>query len=203
MSGEASARAEREAALLTRLRAGDDDAYATLVRENAGRMLAVARRIVRNEEDALDVVQESMVSAFKGLDSYKGNARISTWLHRIAVNHALMKLRSRRRRPEEPIEELLPSFLEDGHPEVPAAPWRDLSDEKIEREELRGLVRSSIDRLPERYRTVLMLRDIEEMDTGEVAELLGVSKNVVKTRLHRARQALRGLLDPELRVERP
>lgn len=203
MSGDGPAPAHSDAALVERLKAGDEAAYEGLVRENTGRLLAVARRIVRNEEDARDVVQEAMLSAFRGLDRYKGDARLSTWLHRIAVNHALMKLRSRRRKPEESIEELLPQFLEDGHPETPAAPWRELSDVQLERSELQDLVRGSIERLPERYRTVLLLRDIEEMDTSEVAELLGVSKNVVKTRLHRARQALRGMLDPALREEQP
>ena len=113
-----------------------------------------------------------------------------------------MKLRSRRRRPETPIEDLLPKFLEDGHQVMPAGDWPESAEVLLEREENRVFVRESIDRLPESYRTVLLLRDIEEMDTGETARLLGINPNAVKTRLHRARQALRTILDARLREAR-
>jgi RNA polymerase sigma-70 factor (ECF subfamily) len=196
-AGAASASAEAE--LLARLRAGDDDAFEELVRHNAGRLLAVARRYVKSEEDAQDVVQETFLSAFRSLDRFEGTSRLSTWLHRIAVNAALMKLRTRRRKPEESIEELLPRFLEDGHPVRPAVPWREISDEILGQKETRALVQAGIDRLPENYRHVLMLRDIEEFDIEETAEILGISLNAVKTRLHRARQALRGYLNPHFR----
>jgi RNA polymerase sigma-70 factor (ECF subfamily) len=106
-----------------------------------------------------------------------------------------MKLRTRRRKPEESIDDLLPRFAENGHLDVPATGWEG-ADTLIERGETRLLVRESIDRLPDAYRTVLLLRDIEEFDTEQTAEALGLSKAAVKTRLHRARQALRQLLDP-------
>lgn len=99
-----------EGALLAGLRNGDDSAFESLVRRQGGRMLSVARRMVGNEEDARDVVQEAFVSAFRALPRFNGDAQLGTWLHRIVVNTALMRLRSRRRRPEEPIESLLPSF---------------------------------------------------------------------------------------------
>jgi len=95
-------------------------------------------------------------------------------------------------------DDLLPRFEADGHRRDPGAPWEPA--ERLERRELRKLVRDAIERLPEAHRTVLLLRDIEELDTAAVAELLGVSTGVVKTRLHRARQALRTLLDPHLRA---
>jgi len=189
-------RLEGEAALLAGLRAGRDEAYEELVRTHAGRMLAVARRLLGDGEDARDAVQEAFVSAFRSIDRFAGGARLSTWLHRIVVNAALMKLRTRRRKPEEPLDDLLPAFLADGHRSEPRGPWQPAS--ALERSEVRALVRRSIERLPESYRTVLLLRDIEELDTAEVAERLGVGPGVVKTRLHRARQALRGLLDAEL-----
>ena len=110
-----------------------------------------------------------------------------------------MKLRSRRAHPEESIEPLLPTFLDDGHSSDTYCDWSESADRLVERAEVCGLVRASIDRLPATYRTVLLLRDIEELDTGEVAEMLGISANAVKIRLHRARQALRELLDPHLR----
>lgn len=196
-SGGDSATAEAE--LLARLRAGEDDAFEELVRENAGRLLAVARRYMKSEEDAQDVVQETFLSAFRSLDRFEGGSRLSTWLHRIAVNAALMKLRSRRRKPEEPIEDLLPRFREDGRPFRPAIAWRTLPEDLLGQKEIRALVQACIGRLPESYRHVLLLRDIEEFDTEETAEILGISPNAVKTRLHRARQALRGLLNPHFR----
>jgi RNA polymerase sigma-70 factor (ECF subfamily) len=188
-----------EAELVGRLRAGDDDAYATLVKQQAGRMLAVARRMLGSEEDAQDVVQEAFLSAFKAIDRFEGTSRLSTWLHRIVVNAALMKIRSSKRRPEMPIEELLPTFLEDGHLAVMPAEWKKTAQDVLESKETRAMVRGLIDELPELYRNVLLLRDIEGLDTKETADLLEVSPNAVKIRLHRARLALRTLLDPHMR----
>lgn len=188
-----------ERALLAALRGGDDRAYERLVNEHGGRMLAVARRMLRNDEEARDALQEAFLLAFRGLPRFAGQSRLSTWLHRIVVNAALMKLRSRRAHPEESIEPLLPTFLEDGHSSVSYGDWPESADLLLERAQVRERVRASIDRLPVTYRTVLLLRDIEELDTGEVAEALGISANAVKIRLHRARQALRELLDPHLR----
>jgi RNA polymerase sigma-70 factor (ECF subfamily) len=190
-----------EAALVARLRDGDDAAFETLVREYGGRMLATARRFVGSDDDAQDVLQEAFLAAFRAIDGFAGTARLSTWLHRIVVNTALMRLRSRRRRREESIDGLLPRFDEDGHWVEPAAPWDASTDELVEREETRATVRRAIDRLPANYRTVLLLRDVEELDTDETAALLGVTANAVKTRLHRARQALRTLLERELVVQ--
>jgi RNA polymerase sigma-70 factor (ECF subfamily) len=188
-----------ETALLARLRAGEDEAFEELVRAHSGRMLAVARRFLASEEDARDAVQDAFLSAFRSLDGFQGGSLLSTWLHRIVVNAALMKLRTRRRKPEQSIEELLPGFLEDGHMERPAVEWEKGADVLAERKEVRTMVRASIEQLPESYRTVLLLRDIEELDTEETARLMGISSNAVKTRLHRARQALRGLIEPHVR----
>ena len=188
-----------EAKLVDALRAGDGDAYERLVRAYGGRLLAVTRRLLRDEEDARDAVQDSFLSAFRAIDRFEGTARLSTWLHRIAVNAALMKLRSKRRKPETSIEELLPGFIEDGHMSEPPEPWREGADALVARSQTREWVRSRIGELPESHRTVLVLRDIEELDTTEVAEMLDITPGAVKTRLHRARLALRGLLDPDLR----
>lgn len=188
-----------EAPLIARLRRGEDAAFEELIRAYGGRLLAVARRFLPVEEDARDAVQDAFLSAFRAIESFQGQARLSTWLHRIVVNAALMKLRSRSRKPEVLIEDLLPDFLEDGHMASPAVEWRKPADDPVERSQLRALVLDSIQRLPEAHRNVLILRDIEELDTEETAKILGASANAVKTRLHRARQALRGLLEPELR----
>lgn len=188
-----------EAKLLERLRAGDDAAYEELVRRYGARMLAVAQRMLRNREDAREIVQEAYLSAFRAIHRFAGGSRISTWLHRIVVNAALMRLRSRRRKPEESIEDLLPAFLPDGHQATPATPWTETAFEQMERAELRQTVREAIARLPEGYRIVLVLRDIEGFDTEETGRMLEITPSAVKTRLHRARQALRTLLDLHFR----
>lgn len=183
-----------ETILLERLREGDEAAYEILIRTFGGRMLSVARGLLRNEEDARDVVQSAYVCAFKGLPEFKGTSQLSTWLHRIVVNGALMKLRSRRRKPEESIEELLPSFLDDGHHAESFVGWAAQADRLLESKQTREFVREAIASLPESYRAVLLLRDIEERTTEEAADALGITPNAVKIRLHRARQALATLL---------
>ncbi len=188
-----------EADLLAGLRAGDDAAFAEAVRRFTPRLMATARRILQNEEDAQDAVQDAFVSAFRGLDQFEGQARLGTWLHRIGVNAALMRLRKRKSHPEVAITDFLPHYRDDGHQAEPAVPWVAPAERALERKETRAFVRGAIDRLPESHRTILLLRDIEELDTEETARALGVSEGVVKTRLHRARQALRTLLDPHFR----
>ena len=128
------------------------------------------------------------------MNRFAGNSRIATWLHRIVVNAALMRLRSRKRRREESSDGLLPRFDEQGRWAEPASHWDTSTDMLFEHRETRAMVRNAIDRLPLNYRSVLLLRDIEELDTDETASLLGVTPNAVKTRLHRARQTLRTLL---------
>jgi|SRR5919109_3290197 RNA polymerase sigma-70 factor (ECF subfamily) len=189
-----------EATLLSRLRAGESAAFEELVRAETGRLLAVTRRILPTEEDARDAVQDAFLFAFRSLDRFQGQSRLSTWLHRIAVNAALMRLRSKRRKREEPLDPLLPTYLEDGHHAERFAKWDDPAD-LIERAENKALVRRLINELPEAYRTVLLLRDIEGLDTEETAKVLDTTPNAVKVRLHRARQALRTLLAPHFSKE--
>jgi RNA polymerase sigma-70 factor (ECF subfamily) len=185
-------------ALVERLRAGEDAAYEELVRTYGGRLLAVARRFLPSEDDARDALQDAFLNAFRSIERFEGNAKLSTWLHRIVVNACLMKLRTRRRKPETSIEDLLPTWQEDGHPERQPSTWRTDALESLQRSELQALVLEKIQLLPDGYRNVLMLRDIEDLDTEETAEAMGISQGAVKTRLHRARQALRELLEPHL-----
>ena len=188
-----------EDALLAGLRRGDSIAFEQLVRTEGGRMLAVARRILRNDDDAKDAVQDAFVAAFRSIDGFGAGSRISTWLHRIVVNAALMKIRGRKRCPEDPIEPLLPTFDNDGHRVgCETRSWLPSADDEVARRERGELVRRCIDELPASYRTVLLLRDIEDLDTSETAKLLGITENAVKIRLHRARQALRTLLEPHM-----
>jgi RNA polymerase sigma-70 factor, ECF subfamily len=185
-----------ETDLLSRLRAGDEDAFAYFVRHHTGRMLALARGFLHNEDDAADAVQDAFLSAFKSLGRFEGNSSLGTWLHRIVVNTCLMKIRSKSRRKTYSIEELLPTFDETGHHVQPVAPWSENGYERMANAETKAQVGECINQLPEHYRTVLVMRDIEEFDTEQTAAVLGLNPGAVKTRLHRARQALRTLLNP-------
>lgn len=191
-----------EAALVAGLRAHDDEAFALLVRTYMGRLLRVARRFLKSEEDARDAVQDAFVSAFKSIGTFKAGSTLSTWLHRIVVNSALMRLRTQRRHPEEEIDDLLPAFKPDGHQVRDSVDWTQSAEEMLERQETREIVRNAIDMLPETYRVILIMRDIEEMSTQEVAAALGITATAAKVRLHRARQALRTLLGRHFGKER-
>jgi RNA polymerase sigma-70 factor (ECF subfamily) len=193
-----AAAVDNEAALVAGLRAGDPDVYETIVRGQGPRLLSAARRILGNEEDAREAVQDAFVSAFRARHQFNAEARISTWLHRIAVNAALSRLRARRRHPEESLEDLLPRFLPDGHHAKHFTAWTEPADVTVSRKEIAEIVRDAINSLPESFRTVLMLRDIEGFTAEEAASMLGISANAVKLRLHRARMALRTLLAPHL-----
>ncbi len=177
--------------LLARLKIGEEDAYRELLRSHGGRLLAVARRLMRNEEDARECLQEALFSAFRAIDRFEGHSQLGTWLHRIVVNACLMRLRSRRRKPEEVVDFQLAAFDDYGFRIGPTEMTSAGADELLERQEVREQVRAAIDGLPDNYRTVLVLRDIEEFDTAETAEMLGLTPGVVKVRLHRARLALR------------
>lgn len=187
-----------ERALVEALKAGDDAAFEQVVRELGGRMLAVARRILRDETEAEEAVQEAFIALHRKASEFREESKLSTWLHRVVVNAALMRIRKRKARPEESLDEQLPQFADDGHHAAPVAPWTP-ADEALEQQETRDFVRATIDGLPETHRTVLMLRDIEELSTRETAELLELSENAVKVRLHRARLALREQIDRRLR----
>ena len=165
-------------------------------RNEGGRLLSVARRILGNEEEAREAVQDAFVSAFRARAQLQGHSRLSTWLHRIAVNAAIQKLRTRKRRAEDAIDDLLPRFLPNGDYVERFVAWTEPPDEAVSRRETAEFVRKAIDQLPESYRTVLLLRDIEGLSTEESASVLETTANAVKIRLHRARMALRTLLAP-------
>ncbi len=188
-----------ERTALSALRDGDHAATERFVREHIGWMLTVARRILRDGDQAEDAVQEAFANVFKHLDTFDGRSSLKTWMHRIVVNQALMALRKRSRTKEDPIDHLLPEFdrfgcrVEDDwtHFETP--------ESLLQKSQVRGRISELIDQLPEQYRIVLVLRDIEEMTTVDVAEALGLSESNVKVRLHRARAALKKLLEPLMR----
>lgn len=193
--------AQREASLIEGLRRGDEAAFETLVRDYGPRLLSVAKRVLRKDSDAQDAVQEAFVAVFRNVDRFDGRSRLHTWLHRITVNAALMKLRKLKRLDERSVDELMPSFTLMGHRRGGGPGWGENPQDAAEQLENRELVHEAIAQLPETHRDVLILRDIQEASTDEAASALGVSPGAVKTRLHRARLALRELLDPHLRQE--
>jgi len=188
--------AEEDEALAARAAAGEEPAFEELVARYQARVYRLACRLTGNEGDAKDVLQETFLAAYRGLPGFRADSRFSTWLFRIATNAALMHRRARTRRPTESLEVFLPRFDEDGrHAAEPAdllAASR--ADELLDRKLLAERARAGLDRLPDIYRDAFVLRDLEEMATREVAELLGIDAAAVRQRVHRARLMLRGYL---------
>jgi RNA polymerase sigma-70 factor (ECF subfamily) len=184
---------EHERLLVARLRAGDERAYETLVRDYGGRMRAVARRHFACGQDADDAVQEAFIRVFEAIDSFEANASLASWLHRIVVNSCLMKLRARGRRAAVLLHA---STLQAGADRAPSKQQRDDASASAVLAESQSHIRGCIESLPQPYRQVLILRDLEEYDTRETAKLLNTTPSNIKTRLHRARHVLRGLLEP-------
>lgn len=189
--------AQSQQALVHRLQAGDDTAMEDLLTTLGPRLMATAMRISGNEADARDAFQDGIISAWRKIDTFQGDSKLSTWLHRIVVNAALARLRKNKRTPRASIDNLLPTFDESGH-RVLGQPTGGRVGEELEREELQKAVREKIEELPEDYRNVIILRDIEQLDTKRTADTLGIKEGAVKTRLHRARQALRSLMEGEV-----
>jgi RNA polymerase sigma-70 factor (ECF subfamily) len=188
-------RAEAEATLIDRLRGGDTTALEWLMEQFAPRVYRLACGITHNEADAEEVVQDVFLSVFRKIDGFEGRAALGTWIYRISVNAALIKRRGKRVELEVFLEDYLPTFREDGHREgdraMLLADWSDTPEEELLSNEIRCTVRRMIASLPDRYRVVLFLRDLEGLSNEETAEILGDSVASVKSRLHRARMALR------------
>jgi RNA polymerase sigma-70 factor (ECF subfamily) len=176
-------------AFLEKLRAGDSAAFAQLVEANQRNVYNLALRMLNNPQEAEDVLQETFLSAYKALPSFEGRSSLSTWLYRIASNASLMRLR--RKQPEttsidEPLE------LEEGD-SLPRefVDWSSVPEDELLDEESRRVMDEAVAELPEGLRIVFILRDIEGLSTQEAGEVLELSESAVKTRLHRARLALR------------
>jgi RNA polymerase sigma-70 factor (ECF subfamily) len=181
--------------LVDRLRQGDVTALEPLMDRHAGRLFRVAFGITRNSCDAEEVVQDAFVTLVRKLDTFEGRAAIGTWLYRVVTNRALIKGRGKRGAMEVLLEDSLPRFLEDGHREGDRtfllADWSQNPEDSLAAAETRAALERALDRLPADYRAVVLLRDVEELSNEEAAELLHVSVGAVKSRLHRARMALR------------
>jgi RNA polymerase sigma-70 factor, ECF subfamily len=190
------AAAIEDIALLGRAQDGDVEAFESLVERHKDRLFGLALRMTRSEADAAEVVQDTFLAAYQNLKRFRGEAAFGSWLHRIAANNALMRLRHQRV-VEAATEELsVPEFTERGSlAEVPEVDWSRRADEKVLDEELGRAIRQGTDTLPEGYREVFLLKDVEGMSYEEIAEMMGISVPAVKSRLHRARLALREKID--------
>lgn len=175
--------------------AGDDTAFETLVVRYQQRVYRLACRLT-SDTDAPDVLQDTFLQVYRHLPSFRGDARFSTWLYRIATNAGLMHRRSRARRPAESLEDFLPRFDGDGRHEQTPEALRMMScvDERLDQQVLAEKAQAAIDRLPDLYREAFVLRDLEELSTAEVAEVLGVEPAAIRQRVHRARLMMRGYL---------
>jgi RNA polymerase sigma-70 factor (ECF subfamily) len=180
---------ETEGFSLTALQEGDQEEFSRLVDTYSNKIYRLAIKILNQQQDAEDVLQETFVKAYRGLKSFDGRSKLSTWLFRIATNEALMLIR--RKHPEvlsidEPIE------TEEGEQEpIQIVDWCCLPESELLSEETREKLDAAVEKLPERLRVVFLLRDINDLSTHETAEVLGLSDTAVKTRLSRARLRLR------------
>lgn len=189
----------KEDKLLECLRAGDEKCYEILVRQLGPQVLATAQRYLRSEADAADCMQDTFLVVFESINRFERRSSLSTWIRGITINQCLMRLRKQARRQEQSIDHMLPIFDEHGDRIEAASPRQAGAISKsIDAEQMREIVRQNINTLPDDFRLVLLLRDIDGYTTKEAAAILGIKINAVKTRLHRARSALRYLLEPIL-----
>ncbi len=181
--------------LVARAQARDVAAFEELLGRYESRVYRVVIRLLRDETDTREVLQETFLSVWRKLPGFEGKAQFGSWLYRVAVNAALMLLRSRRRRPEVPADDLDPDVL--GRAAAAAgslgadADWTRRPDEQFQSQELRQHIEAAVDALPASLRAVFLVRDVEGLSTEETAEVMGLSVPNVKTRLHRARLSLR------------
>ena len=186
--------------LIARILAGERELFHQLIRPYERRVYFAAYSILGNDSDAEDVAQEAVLKALKNLPSFRGEAKFGTWLVSIAINEARARLRHKKVLKFDSIDagqededgNVVPSVLSD---------WREIPSEALERKELRELLRSALESLPQIYREVLMLRDVQEFNIADAASMLGVNEGVVKTRLLRARLMMQKILAPHLKTK--
>jgi RNA polymerase sigma-70 factor, ECF subfamily len=181
--------AHDESVLVDRARQGDDEAYAGLVKMYEKKVYRLARNITKNEADAEDVLQEAFLKAYINLDKFQGDSKFYTWIVRIAVNEALMKLRKRKRGRTVSLDEEIDTGEDEVKREI--AVWEGNPEQKYSQEELRRILDEAIQSLKPIFRSVFQLRDVEELSTEETADMLDLSIPAVKSRLLRARLQLR------------
>src|SRR4029077_5197617 len=188
-------KAARECELMQRICAGETDLFYELIRPYERGVFFAAASILGNDSDAEEVAQEAVLKAFKNLARFRQESKFSTWLIQIAINEAKMKLRKDRRHLYESIDNGQQTDEGDYIP-TDFADWREIPSDALEQSELREALEKALKSLPEKYRTVLILRDVQQMSIAETAQILGLSEENVKTRTSRARLQMRDLLAP-------
>lgn len=194
----ASVQREREAELIAAILAGETQLYHELIRPYERAVYVIALSSMKNQAEAEEVAQEAFFSAFRSLGTFRGASRFSTWLISIALNEAKARLRRQ-------ASLRMVSLDDSATKEIPAFPallrdWREIPSEAVERKEIRALLQRAVERLPEIYRDVFLLRDMEELSVSETAQLLNISISLVKVRSHRARMMLQRQLAPRLKA---
>jgi RNA polymerase sigma-70 factor (ECF subfamily) len=189
-----------EAEMISRIVAGERELFYALIKPCERAVFLTAYSVLKSEADAEEVVQEAVLKAYKALGSFRGESKFSTWLVKITLNEARMRLRRSRSESEVSLQE----FMDDGDSDYTPAmltDWREIPSEALDRKELREVLQRALDELPEKYREVLISRDVREMNIQETAYLLGISEGMVKTRLFRARLLMQKILAPGLRAQ--
>ena len=187
-----------EPELIARIRGGEKELFHILIRPYERAVYLAALALLKDEADAEDVAQEAMIKAFRNLRSFRAESKFSTWLVSITLNEARSRLRKSKRAPTESLDEHLDRHEGDFTPAL-LTDWREIPSEALERLELRATLQAAVRELPQIYREVFTLRDLDELNVAETAKALGVTDNVVKVRLHRARMMLQKRLVPILK----
>lgn len=195
-------RSANEAELIGRIVAGEKELFHELIRPYERMVYLTVLSIVKNETDAEDAAQEAIVNAYRHLDSFRAESKFSTWLTMIAINEGRKRLRKAKSAAEDSLEEMVEDKEGDYTP-APLTDWREIPLEALERKELREALRKAVASLPDIYRQVFALRDLEELNIEETAEALGLTPGTVKVRLHRARILLQKQLVPLLKTIAP
>jgi len=198
----ASAKQKNEANLIARILGGEKELFHDLIRPYERMLYLTAFSIVKNETDAEECAQDAVVNAYRNLAKFRGDAKFSTWLVTIVVNEARQRLRKTKRARENSLDETIEGEDQEYTP-TPLTDWREIPSEALERKELRQTLKNAVASLPDIYRQVFTLRDLQEMNVAETAKALGVNENIVKVRLHRARMMLQKTLVPYLKTTAP
>ena len=194
MTQTTSVQDDRE--LLARAQAGDMSAFESLVSRHEEKVYGLALRMTRSEADAAEITQDTFLSAYQHLGEFRGESAFGSWVHRIAANNALMRLRRQKVLDIVSDELAGPEFTERGSlAEGPDSDWSKRADDKVLDDELGRAIQVATDALPEGYREVFLLKDVEGLSYEEISEMVGISIPAVKSRLHRARLALREAID--------
>lgn len=184
--------------LVARLRLRDRAAFTDLCHRERDRLYGIGWSVTRDRQEALDILQETLVSAWRSLPELRDDVALGAWLGRIALNHARMRLRSRRRKPAEPMEDIDQWFEDDGHRRGDLTAWNVRPDDALDRARAARRLEALVDRLPDDARELWALADVQHLSMQEIADLTGLHVANVKTKLHRARLQLREWLALEL-----